>query len=341
MVERLPIDGEEWTVFVAGAPAATPFHHPAWASAIAGCYGFDAFALALPRPDGHGYLGGVPVIEVRHPLSRRRRWSSLPFTDVCEALVAPDDGPAFAAALEASRAAAGVVQLRVVGPFPGLRGEVSATRVQHVLPLDADPDVTARRSSSAARRNARAARAAGLTIRRGEAEGAVTGDFYRLHVMTRRRLGLPPQPRRFFRALWHDVLARGLGHVTIVEAAGAPVAAAIFLDWNGVVVYKYGASDTAAWKLRPNNLLFAHEIQTACIGGRHSFHFGRTDLADEGLRRFKASWGAEEQPLVTARFGRPGPADSQPPPTVLRALVRRSPAFVARSLGEALYRFGA
>lgn len=339
IIERLAIDGDEWMAFVAGRPDATPFHHPAWATAIAGCYGFEAFALAARRPGGHGLLGGLPVIELRSPLSRRRRWSSLPFTDVCPALVAPEEGQELATALDRFRAARGVAELAVGGAFPGVEGLVSSARVQHFLRLDSDPEAAARRFSPAVRRNIRAARSAGLVVRRGLDESAVTSGFYRLHVLTRRRLGLPPQPRRFFRALWRDVLARGVGHVTIVEAAGAPVAAAIFLDWNGVVIYKYGASDRAAWSLRPNNLLFAHEIEAACLRDCHTFHFGRTDLVDEGLRRFKLGWGAEEQPLVTIRFGTSGPADDPAPPAVLRAVVRRSPAFVARSLGEALYRF--
>lgn len=162
--------------------------------------------------------------------------------------------------------------------------------------------------------------------------------FYGLQVSTRRRLGLPPQPRRFFRALWRDVLERGLGHLTVVEARGEPVAAGVFLRWNGVTVYKYGASDPAAWSLRPNNLLFAEEIEAACLRGDRIFHFGRADVEDEGLRRFKTGWGADELPISYVRFGAPR-IERASPPRVFRSLVRRTPEPVVRLLGETLYRY--
>jgi hypothetical protein len=36
--------------------------------------------------------------------------------------------------------------------------------------------------------------------------------------------------------------------------------------------------------VRPNNLIFSEAIADACSGSRSTFHFGRTDVADEGSR---------------------------------------------------------
>ena len=165
--------------------------------------------------------------------------------------------------------------------------------------------------------------------------------FYPLQLMTRRRLGLPAQPLRFFRLLWTDVLEQGLGHLTIVEAGGRPIAAAVFLEWNGVTVYKYGASDPRMWHLRPNNLIFAEEIAGACRAGQSTFHFGRTDVDDEGLQRFKLGWGAVEEPLRSTWFGGAPSAESSGPPALLRTVMRRSPPFAVRAIGAALYRYAA
>lgn len=340
MLDRLELDSHAWRTFVAAMPEATPFHHPAWSTMIARSYGFEAFALALRGPvEADGYVAGLPVIVLRHPVTRRRRWSSLPFTDVCPALVRPADAPLLAGELERRRIREGVRDIAVSGPLPGVPSITSRGRLNHVLALDPDPLVVERRFRASVRRNVRTARASGLQLRRAATESDMVDVFYRLQLMTRRRLGLPAQPRRFFRRLWRDVVSPGLGHLTIVEMGGTPVAAGAFLTWNGVTIYKYGASDPSAWRLRPNNLLFAEEIAEACRTGCSTFHFGRTDVDDEGLRRFKLGWGAEETPLQTTWFGATRYHERSAPPPMLRALIRRSPLIVSRTIGSALYRY--
>ena len=338
MLDRLHLDSPQWLELVRSMPDATPFHHPAWAMMIGRAYGFDAFALAL-RGESGAHVAGLPVIELAHPFTRRRRWSSLPFTDTCPALVRAGDAPDLAVALDSLRREREIAQLEVSGPLAGASGITSSRRVLHALPLDPDPAVVERRFRPSVRRNVRAARDSGLVLRRATHEGDMTGVFYRLQVLTRRRLGLPAQPRSFFRRLWQDVIEPGLGHLTIVEHDERPIAAAAFLVWNDVAIYKYGASDPAGWHLRPNNLLFAEEIASACRAGCTVFHFGRTDVADEGLRRFKLGWGAEEEPLRTTIFGTVPRPERAGPPKVLRAVVRRSPPIVAQTVGNALYRY--
>ena len=340
MLDRLPLDSPEWLQLVQRMPGATVFHHPVWAAMIAGAYGFGAFALAHRREERGDYVAGIPVIELRHPLTRRRRWSSLPFTDTCPPLVVSDDAGSLAAELDARRGEEEIAQLEVGGAFAGAPATTSARRVLHTLPLDPDPDVVEKRYRSSVRRNVRAARSSGLVLRRAVSESDMTDVFYRLQVLTRRRLGLPAQPRGFFRRLWQDVIAQGYGHLTIVELDGAPVAGAVFLVWNDVTIYKYGASDPRGWHLRPNNLIFADEIASACRAGCRSFHFGRTDVEDEGLRRFKLGWGAEEEPLHSTVFGAPA-EEGGGPPSVVRSVVRRSPPIVARMAGSVLYRYAA
>jgi CelD/BcsL family acetyltransferase involved in cellulose biosynthesis len=341
VIDRLPLESPAWGAFVERMPGATPFHHPAWAGTIAGSYDFNGFGLALrgSSADGGEHVAGLPVIELRSPFTRRRRWSSLPFTDTCPPLTTPGEAARLAAALDEYRRAEGVVELEVSGTLPGVPSVTSLQRVQHVLALDADPDLVARRYRSSVRRNIRTARAAGLRLRRATSEADMVGVFYRLQLMTRRRLGLPPQPRRYFQSVWRGILSTGLGHLTIVEASGIPVAAAVFLEWKGVKVYKYGASDPSAWHLRPNNLLFAEEIEAACVAGCSTFYFGRTDVENDGLRRFKLAWGAEEVPLQSTWFGSRPRGERSGPPELLRIVVRRSPPFVARTVGEALYRY--
>ncbi len=150
------------------------------------------------------------------------------------------------------------------------------------------------------------------------------------------------QPRRFFRLLWDNAIATGLGSVLIVEAGAQPIAAAVFLTWNETVIYKFGASDESSWSLRPNHLLIWHAIRTACEQGCRWFDFGRTDIGQEGLRNFKLSWGAVEEPLFYGMLGgtpEPAPSAEGMATRVLGPVIRHGPLLLCRAVGETLYRY--
>jgi hypothetical protein len=162
--------------------------------------------------------------------------------------------------------------------------------------------------------------------------------FYDLHVSTRRRHGLPVQPRRFFKLLWRRLLEPGLGFALFVCSEGIPVAGAVFLTWNRTITYKYGASDAAYWHLRPNNALFWEAIGWGCENGYETLDFGRTDTDGEGLRRFKLGWGCDEEWIQYFALGDTASSSHGLARTLLRPILQHSPPWVVRALGNLLYR---
>ena len=337
----LQLTDSRWADFVATHPAATPFHHPDWTRLVAGCYGFRAFALAVSDTTG-AIRAGLPVVEVRH-LRGGLRWVSLPYTDYCPPLVSErQEEVQLAAALQRAGRAAGVRRVEVRAPIVG-GSAVGPTALRHMLALGRDPaEVYAGFHRSQVQRNIRRAEREGLTVRLAARPHDLVDTFYRLHLRTRRRQGVPVQPRRFFRLLWENTIATGLGSVLIVEASGQPIAAAVFLTWNGTVIYKFGASDPSRWSLRPNHLLFWHAIRAACEQGCRWFDFGRTDIGQEGLRNFKLSWGSVEEPLVYETLGgRPGsaPTANGVATRMLGSVIRHGPLLLCRAFGETVYRY--
>ena len=150
------------------------------------------------------------------------------------------------------------------------RASLRRSAVLHTIDLGADPDVLFRRfHRSQVRQNVRRGeRDARVTVRRGESASDLPDVFYDLHVQTRRRHGMPVQPRRFFEALWAHVLAPGDGRRWCSPTSTAmPVAGAVFLDGNSTLTYKYSASDAAFWRFRPNHLLLWHALRSACEDG--------------------------------------------------------------------------
>jgi len=326
-----------WREFLLSHPDALPYHHPAWLDTLADVYGYEPLAAVVRSPEGE-VLGGTPLVQLGGRL-RSRRWVSLPFTDFCPPLAAlgvPDR--TLAAGIDELRRAHEISSFEIRAPLDGC-GAAELRGVRHQLALG-DPDTLFAEFRSQVRRNIRKAQAAGLEVRRGESQEELVRTYFDLHADTRRRLGVPPQPRRFFEALWRHVVEPGLGFLLLARHEGTAVAGAVFLEWNGRIVYKYGASDRRHWPLRPNNLLFWECICTGSESGAKTLDFGRSDLEDEGLRAFKRSWGAHEEELAYTTLGE-ARSGSGAAAQLLRPVFRATPAWFGRMVGAAFYRLAA
>lgn len=338
---RIPIDDPRWSAFVASHEDAGPFHHPAWARLLADCYEFSAFVL-VELDEAGAVTQGLPMVQVGGRL-RSRGWVSLPYTDFVPALLSQSGGgDVFLDRVDQGWRDAGVDYLQVRASLPGREASQHETDVIHALELDNDPETVARRFHKMAARGIRKAERDGVVVRRGERREDLTEVFYRLHVATRRRQGSPVQPKRFFRLLWDEFMAKQMGHVLLAYRGTEAVAGTVFLAWNGVLIYKFSASNPAALKLRPNHLIMWRAVQEGCRDGMRLLDFGRSDSDNQGLREFKSRWGAAERPLVYttltkgATVHRAGHA-----PQLLQTVIRRSPPIVCRTAGELLYRYAA
>ena len=341
----LDLDDPRWNRFARSRQDALPFHHASWGSLVAECYDHRAIALVLLESDE--VVAGVPAIEIRNCVTRRRRWVSLPFTDHCPPLAR--DKPAldaFAASLGELRRQADVsrIEFRSELPLPGLPAEPRA--YLHTVDLGVGKEDLFRSfDRSQVQRSIRRSERDGVVVRRAERACDVTHIYYRLHVDTRRRHGVPTQPRRFFRLVWDRLLEPGLGFLSLAYAAGEPVAGAIFLTGGGrTISYKYAASDSRHWNVRPNHAVIWDGMCWAGDNGFGKFDFGVTHLPDQSLRAFKARWGAREATVVDMTLGGEARTSRSLPTLVRRGaapLIRRAPRWVCRGLGATFYRYAA
>jgi CelD/BcsL family acetyltransferase involved in cellulose biosynthesis len=338
MIE-LAVDSPEWIRYVTAHPRSQVYHHPSWTLLLSECYGFRPFALALPGATA--FAGGLPVLEVSR--LRQRRWVSQPFTDASPPLVDAESGPRLVAALEEALREEEIRRLEVRGAFPGMEDGRPASAVTHTVPLGDDPDAVLAGVSRHVRKNLRAGERAGLVVRRAESEQDLTETFYRLQLETRRRLGVPIQPKAWYRQLWRRLLEPGSGFLLLAHHGGSAVAGGVFLTWKETLTAKYSASSAASWGIRPNNAVFWEAMKWGCENGYRAFDFGRTDAVDAGLRRFKVSWGAVEEPLRYTTLGSRTQEGGRgvPGASLARGAVRHAPLVVTRTLGELFYRFAA
>jgi CelD/BcsL family acetyltransferase involved in cellulose biosynthesis len=332
------IDDPHWLAFLQSQPDATVFHHPAWTRVLAETYGFRPL-LSVHADDDGTIAAGLPLLELGGSL-RGRNFASLPYTDYCPPLAtSPSSLTRLTSELVEWRQRQNARQLAVHAPLPTMPGVHRVSfAVRHVLPLGCTSEqLLTSLKGSALPRAIRKAKREGVEAELSHASEDLD-TFYALHLQTRRRLGVPVQPRRFLEILWKQVIRAGLGFVVLARLRGRPIAGALFLAWNGNLIYKFGASDQRYWELRPNNLVIWTALEWACEAGYRRLDLGRTDFENQGLRDFKRRWGAVELPLVYSYVA------SRPPGSLPRVLTRgvarliqSSPPIVCRAMGELLY----
>jgi Acetyltransferase (GNAT) domain len=288
-----PVHEPGWDHIVALHRDACCFHTSAWAKVLHETYGHRPFYLQFS--DGRRLAALIPLMEVRSPFTGRRG-VCLPFSDACEPLVFDPE----AIGLVRDRLIRFAherrwkhVEIRGGKSFP-LASSSTAKFYGHRLDLRSGIEELISRFASPVRRAIRKAERNSVSAEVVRNRQAIA-DFYRLHAQTRRRHGLPPQPASFFLNIYEQIIKPGLGCVVIAQQRSHPIAAAIFFSFGKNALYKYGASDEKFQELRANNLVMWQGIQFLARNGAAKLHFGRTECENDGLRRFKLSWGTKEE----------------------------------------------
>lgn len=295
-----PLTDPRWLELAAG-PGSSLFTSPPWLAAVCGTYGFTAQSRIALDPAG-APVGGLAWVQVDDP--RGRRLLSLPFSDRADPLV-PD-----AAAWERVHAAAELgdtsytlrcLDSSVAAHGAGLR--VTGEDAWHGTPLDTDLDGLHKRISSQSRRNLAAADRAGLQVEVRDDLAAVQ-IMHGLHVRLRKyKYGLLAQPEEFFTRIWHEFAPQGRCSTLLARVDGEVVAAALFLEWNGVLYYKFGASAQESLQVRPNDAIYWTGIRLGVQRSLDLVDWGLSALSQPGLVRFKRKWATEERRLLTLRSG--------------------------------------
>ncbi len=328
-----------WDELVRESENPSLFHTSMWCRVLRESYGYKPCYFVLI--DGSRLSFSLPLIEIRSILTGARG-VSLPFTDYCEPIVSAgirwqgifDQVKDFG-----KRSGWKYIELRgghhALGPVP-----VSSSYYSHVMQLTTDIGALLSRLKSRNRRNIKKAQREGIQVSRHDSPDAVDA-FYRIHCMTRKKHGVPPQPRAFFNNIYRHVIARNHGAVFLASYQGTPIAGAVYLHFGKEAIYKFGASCEKYLPLRPNDLVMWEAIQWYARQRYSKFSLGRTDVDNEGLRAFKTGWGAQEEMLgyFTYDIGKQQFLAAKRPSTAYsQAIFKRVPIGLSRLVGKALYR---
>jgi len=334
---------EKWDGFVSSRGEATPFHYSFWLRTLEETYRFEPLLYVL-RGKGGAITGVFPLFRVRN-LFGGFRIVSLPFSDYGYPLLEKESDAAEVSRFLLEEHGGNARYVEVRGPLPG--GPDGFVRhdhyLRHSLPLDGDPAVVYKKlNRKTIRYSIRKAEKAGITVtEENTLEGL--GDFYRLNLLTRRKHGVPPQPRSFFLNLYKNAMVEGHGRIFLARSGSRAVAGGLFLETPSLVFYKYSVSDPAFLSAAtPGHLLTWKAVEGSCLRGFAAFDFGRTSPGNAGLVRYKEMWGAagtvypyHYYPRVAGMTSREGTGFLYPTAT---ALWRKLPLPVTARIGPFFFR---
>ena len=334
-----PLEQRDWDAAFPAEFPVTAFHTAEWAQVLHSTYGHRPLYLAIGEPGRISAL--LPLMEVSSPFTGRRG-VSLPFTDSCAVLeVSPGvAGPLYQKAIELGKER-GWRYLECRHQCPAWTGATpSVSFCNHELALSNDEASLYKQMTSSRRGAVRKVEQAGvLRLEIGQDEAAIR-TFYELHCGTRQRHGVPPQPYRFFQNIARLMLAKDKGIVVTAFEGSKPVASAVFFHHRNRAIYKFSASDFAFQLLRPNDLVMWGAIKHFAARGFVSLDFGRSSSTNEGLRRFKAGFGAVETTLDYHRYDFRSGAFAKDPDREegwVNQIFTRTPVPILRWLGSRLY----
>ncbi len=199
-----PIDDRRWDELVAQHPKASVFHKRGWLKALQLTYGYEPFVLTSSAP-GEVMKDGMVFCRVSSWVTGVRA-VSLPFADHCEPLVSSAEEVAgFLEWLQSERDRQRwkYVEFRPLRPFKHVSSGPQPSSSYCFNELDIRPSldrVFCGMHHDCIQRKIRRAEREGISYEVGRSSELLDA-FYRLLVITRRRLGTLTQPRSWFRNL--------------------------------------------------------------------------------------------------------------------------------------------
>jgi lipid II:glycine glycyltransferase (peptidoglycan interpeptide bridge formation enzyme) len=298
-----PLTDPRWEAFLGRNPRASVFHSRAWLQSLYKTYGYEPLAHTTSAPDQ--CLENAIVTCVVESWITGRRLVSVPFSDHCEALTEnPEESQELLSALEAKIREEQMlyVELRPLDDLKLPSSLIQTTQVYAFHKIDLTPGVDflfSKFHKDSTQRKIKRAEKEKLTYSVGRSESFLD-HFYELFIVTRRRHGIPPQPKAWFRNLiesFGDALK-----IRIAFQGDRAVASILTIKFKDTLMYKYGCSDTRYNNLGGMHLLFWRSIQEAKEEGLCLFDLGRSESENKGLIKFKERWGATGSKLTYTKY---------------------------------------
>jgi hypothetical protein len=288
-----PITDERWDKQLIPPADYSIFHSSAWASVLSKSYRYRPLYLILS--DKNNIAARIPFMEINSFITGRRG-VSLPFSDYCDPILDNeipienildrliDFGRNFGWKYLELRCSKRLIHNQ----------EPSTFFYGHTLDLSRKEEQLLSGCRDSTKRNIRKAKKTGVTVIIDNSYKAMC-EYYRLHSITRRRQGVPPQPFHFFKNIHNNLISKNRGLIVLASYNKDIIAGNIYLHFHRKAYYKFGAADMNSQHLRPSNIVMWEAIKWYAKHGYKSLCFGRTSPDNKGLLQYKKGWGTNQK----------------------------------------------
>lgn len=289
---------DEWKKFLYRCGAASIYHTPEWKKILEETFNYKAHYL-FAEDDSGKMVGLLPLFHVKSKLTGNRL-CSVPFSHVC--------GPIGDESAVNFLIGEGVnlyedlnvnnLEIRDPVGFEGFQRQNSFC--MHVLELSPKiEEVWKKLDKGSVRWAIKKSQKNGVSVDTTKDIGDLK-EFYELNCITKKEIGVPCHPWKFFKNLFRLLC----DHISIHVARcnDEIIGGGIMEYFKDGVLYGYGAANPDYLKLQPYNAFIWKAIEDACLNGYKQYDFGRTSYDNVGLINFKKRWGAVEKKLYYSYY---------------------------------------
>ncbi|KGK99154.1 hypothetical protein LI82_03755 [Methanococcoides methylutens] len=288
---------EEWEYFLDNSNAATIYHTPQWKTFLEKTFNYESNYL-FAKDENDNITGLLPLFYVKSKLTGNRL-CCVPFSHRCgilgeinivKSLI--DEAMNY---FESTNAHYFEIRDSVSSPLFETQNYYST----YVLDVSDNVENLWKNLSSNARRATRKSEKLGLIAHQTDDPHALK-YFYKLNSMTKKELGVPCHPWKFFKNMF-DILGNNVS-LYVVEYNDEIIAGGIREYYKDTIIAGYAASHPEYKHMNPYNLLNWKSIQDASNNGYQYYDLGRVSYQNEGLMFFKSRWGTIEKKLYYSYF---------------------------------------
>ena len=298
----------QWDAFVGNHPFGWISHLSVWKKILESSFRhIKGHFIAIWDDDTNQILAGLPIYTVKSWLTGNRL-VSVPFLTHCEALISsPRDmnkllPPILNLYKEINASYIKLITWRSASLIREPRMGISRGYKHHYITLGSSPDDLKKKfHKTSVRQPITKALKGSLKMKIGESLTDLA-VFYHLYSLTRKRLGLPLIPYRFFRSLWEALGSSAYLTLFLAIYKGQPVSAYLLLKYKDIALSEFSGERVEYRKLYANQLLDWEAIKLSYNEGYTFYSFGRTASNNKGLMVYKSRWGTTVDDFRTFFF---------------------------------------
>lgn len=288
---------EKWAEFLKICPQASIYHTPEWKMFLENTFDYKPYYLFAIDECGQ-IIGMLPLFLVRSKLTGNRL-CSLPFAHSCGPI---GNDEAIHALLEYAIDGMKDTEeshLEIRDSVPNTRFKSHNMFSSYILDLSMGLEQIWTNFSSNVRRGIRKSQKSGIKVFK-------TKDikdlklFYELNCITKRNIGVPAHPWKFFKNLFQYL--GEYEQLYLAEYDDEIIGGGIREYYGFTVLAGYAASNPEYARYNPFNAINWESIRDACQKGYKIYDLGRVSHDNKGLEFYKSRWGTAENKLYYSYF---------------------------------------